>query len=279
MDGVVEVSPNALTTLERAKSMLRRDESVEDFFPVWLPVLINSATARLERLTGRRLAARTWRTPVTISCGHTADDATITGAGFTALKALDDAIGGNLPGGSRVFSITSGTALELTKKAKTTGTANITFGSAPMTLSGDGTTTIRVPEAPLLAVYGASSLDDGGVATALDLTGARIVAEGSPGYGVLHLMSGDTFPKGMQNIVLELKAGYAPPSESELGDWESWHDLEQQCLRLIQVSFQDYSKMVGRTGDLNLVMAAQHITSFKLPDDIREGLAPYRRVG
>ena len=279
MDGVSDLTPYALSSIERATAMLKRDQSAEDYFGDWLPLLLNAATARLESILNRKLAARTYRNSVTISCGSTLNDETLTGAGFLALKALDNAVGVKLAGGSRVLSITSDTALELTRKTTVaTGTANVTFGSRPITVSGRGSSAIWIPEAPVHEVYSAKVIESDGTKTALDLDAARIVPESSPGYGKLILMS-DEFPEGDRNIEIECLAGYRAPSTTEVGDWEPWNDLEQACLRLCQVWFQDFANAVGRGGQIDLNVMRQTSSSLAMPRDIKEALAPYRRVG
>lgn len=279
MDGLVELSPNALSTLDRAVHYIGRDKGAEQDAEEWAAILLNASSGRIQRYCGRELACRTHRTSSTISCTSTVDDQTLTGAGFLALKAVDDAMGVNLAFGSRIQSITSDAALELTRKAKVTGSASVTFGSAPLTLSGSGTDTLRIPQSPLVEVYSAKWLDPAGLKTAIDLTAHRIVRETTPGESQLILMSGDTFPWGRQNIELELKVGLRAPSATDLGDLDDWNDLELACLRLIEIGWQDFKSHAGRSGDLSLVQAAQHITSFKLPDDISQALAPVRRVG
>src|SRR3990172_7138230 len=105
MDGLVELSPYALTTRKRAMSYIGRGEAAEGEAETWVPVLVNAATGRIERPCGRRLAARTHRASVSIPCTATADDAPLAGPGFLAPKTLDDALGVKLAAGSRVDSI------------------------------------------------------------------------------------------------------------------------------------------------------------------------------
>jgi len=238
-------------------------------------------TGQFEAYCGRRLAARTYRNPVTLAgLSHTVNSPTVTGAGFNAMKRLDDLAGANLQLGTRLKKITSDTSLDLTKPAKTTGSASITFGSKPITIDGSGLQELRIPQSPLHAVYSANYLDQSGNKTALDLTAARIQEQAGPGYARVLLMN-DVVPKGSRNVEVECFAGYRTPTgdASDMGDWEAWAELELLCWRMLQVNFQDYAQAAGRTGDLSLVEAAQHVGSFELPKDIRQGLAPFRRLG
>jgi len=283
VDAIQELSPNALTSEARALAYLKRGSGLEpDAIPL-VSMFVNAVTGRFQAYTGRRvLRARTFRNPVTINCTATEGLKALTGAGFAALKAEDDAAGAGLQLGSRIEKITSDVSLDLDKAVTAALVATpVAFGSEPMMLSGDGTDTLRIPESPLSAVYSATSLDREGAETALDMTAHRLVRETTPGESKLVLMSGDLFPKGVQNIEVEVLVGIRPPSAArgEMGDWDEWDSIELLCLRGVQVAFQDFMNAVGRTGTLEMASATQHIASFKLPDDLREGLAPYRRIG
>jgi len=283
VEAIQEISPNALTSESRATGYLKRAKGLEEQAIPFIPLFINSVTGRFQAYTGRRvLKVRTFRNPASISCTATDATKTLTGTGFNALKIHDDAAGAGVQLGSRIEKIASDSSLDLDKAvtAALAGTS-VVFGSEVMTVSGDGTDTLRIPESPLHAVYSAKSLDGDGAETTLDLTAARIVRQTTPGEAKLMLMSGDVFPKGWQNIRVECMVGIRPPSAArgEQGDWDEWDALELLCLRGVQVSFQDFLDAVGRTGTFEMASATQHIASFKLPDDLREGLLAYRRVG
>jgi hypothetical protein len=274
MDPEPDLSPYALTTLEAALSYLKRDFGKEAAAEDIVVLCINGVTGKMEDYTGRALRARTYRGTTTISCTSTVDVRTLTAAaGLNALKTLDDALGANLQPGTRVDSIESDLSLTLSKKAETTGAANVTFGSEPLALDGEGGNVAYLPERPVVEVYTAKWLDADGVKTALTLTGARL----DKGTG-RYLLPNDTFPKGKRNIEVECKAGVVPPTATDRGHWREWETLQALCLRGVQVAWQDYMQQVGRTGDVNVVQATQHIQSFKLPDDVREGLDRYARL-
>lgn len=255
----------------RAKAYLARVDGSEDaHIAEDMTVLaLNGATARIERITGRRLRARTYRTAATIaSVTTTANSRTATGAGFNALKVDDDAVGANLSEGTRIASIESDTSLTLTRGAATSGAASVTFGSDPLVISGDGTAWLQIPQFPVIELYSVKSIDLSGVKTAIDLATARLVK--STGRVFLPNAS---FPSGEENIEVECRAGYRPGSEID-----EFNDLEQACLRLCQVMWQDYRKSVGRTGDINVVQFAQHIQSFEMPADVGQALRNYERL-
>lgn len=263
------LSPYVLSSVERAQAYLKRPESVlsdEDEDVVVLA--LNAIVGLFEGEVGRRLACRVYRNSVIVSCTATVgDEALAAASGLSGLKTLDDAVGSALEIGSRVASITNDTSLELTKKATATGTMSVTFGSEPIVLDGYGKSVIYIPERPVVEVYGVKWVDWNGVKTALDLTNSRLDKE----TGRLQLAS-EVFPKGSQNIELEVKAGYWAASAIERGHWGSWSQLEMLCLRAVQVMFQDFDQAAGRTGEISLATATMKIQDFKLPEDIQSGL-------
>ena len=270
------LSPNVLVggddPVGRAIAYLDRADGSEDNIADMIVIALNGATGRMERLTKRKLKARTYRSTTAISATSTIDTEGLTGAGFLALKTLDDALGVNLEAGSRIDAIAGDGSLTLTKKARASGAATVTFGSEPLKTNGDGKNVIWIPEYPVVEVYEVNHLDDVGVETALSLTNARLESTG-------RLQLADDFaPKGDQNILIECKAGYLPPSATVPGDWEEWNDLEQICLRLTQIMFQDFAQHVGRSGDISIVQFTQHVVGFELPADITQALEKYGRL-
>lgn len=234
----------------------------------------NAAVGWMERRTQRRLAARTYRTAVTIDCGTTINDTTVTGTGFTALKVLDDVVGAGLPAGARVASITSDTALELNVEATATdASVDLTFGSAPLTADGDGGGMVYVPEYPVREVYGVSWLDAAGTATALSTTGARIVDR----EGRYLLPAG--VPAGDGNIAIECCAGYAEPTGTDRGDWAEWGDLQRIFLRCAQIYHQDAFTSRGRIVSNTLLSQGVQLPDFRMPADVEDGIKPYVRLG
>lgn len=272
------LTPNVLVggddPVSRARDYLKRlvvgsEDQAADF----TVLAMNAATGRMERATNRRLRSRTYRGTSTISCTSTVDSETLTGAGFLALETQDDAIGANLEAGSRIDAIASDGSLTLSKKARASGAADVTFGSAPLVLNGTGTVVVQIPEYPVTEVYSVKEVADDGTKTALDLTGARLERETGK-YVLMNVVA----IKGTLNIEVECKAGYTQPAPTVIGDWEDWNDLEQICLRLTQVMFQDYAQAVGRSGDTSIVQFTQHIVSFEMPADIAEALKKYARL-
>lgn len=266
------LTPNVLVggadPVGRARGYINRNEGSEEGVDEWVVVALNGAVGKMEQKVGRKLRARTYRNPVTISCTATTDDQTLTAAaGLSALKTLDDSMGTLLAGGSRIDSITSDVALELSRKATGAGAVSVVFGSEPLLLDGDGSSTIFIPERPVVEVYSASWIDTDGTREALDLTGARLDK-----HTGRYRLPNDSFPDGDLNIEIECKAGILPPSITARSDHEEWNHVEQLCLRLCQVMFQDFMQQAGRVGDTNILQFTQHVSSFELPADIAEGL-------
>lgn len=267
MSDLIILTPNVLVggtdPVARARAYVGRELGSEDGIEQPIVAALNGATGKIERRVNRGMRVRTYRNQVTISCDTTVDDQTLTAAsGLLALKVDDDASGSSLALGSRIASITSDAALELTRKATSGDAMTVTFGSAPIILDGDATDYIYIPERPVVEVYSAKWVAFDGTKTALDTTGARLDK-----HTGRYKLNADIFPRGKQNIEIECKAGVTPGV-----DWDLWNHLEAVCLRLVQVMFQDYIKQVGRAGDINIVQFTQHILDFKLPEDIAEGL-------
>jgi hypothetical protein len=274
MDPTPYLSPYALTSLETALTYTKRDAGREPQAPDLLTLFINGVTGKMEDHTGRNLRARTYRSPVTIAgCVVTNDSRNLTGAGFLALKKLDDALATTLAMGTRVESIENDAALTLNRKATgTTGAVAVTFGSEPLLVDGSGESVIYLPNRPIVEIYSIGSLDADGAVSALNITGARL--DKATGR---YELTNDRFPKGWRNIQVEYKAGVVIPSATERGHWREWEALQALCLRGVQVAWQDYMGQAGRSGDVDLVKASQHIVGFELPADIRDGLNQYRQ--
>lgn len=264
------LSPYTFSTIERTRQYLKRPGSVlEDNDADVIVEALNHVGGLFDGETGRKLACRTYRNASVISCTSTIDTKNLTAAsGLLALKTLDDAYGANLTMGSRIDSITSDTALVLTKNATASGAMSVTFGSEPLVINGTGSAQIYIPVRPVVEVYTIKWVDSMGTKTDYDLTGARLDRE----TGLYVLMS-DAFPRGTLNIEIECKAGYREPTATDRGDWSTWAQLEGLCHRAVQVMFQDFAQAAGRTGEINLATASMKIMDFKLPDDIKGELA------
>jgi len=270
-----EFSPYALASEEVAREFLLRAGASEPELVDWLPIMVNKATDAAEAFCGRRLAARTYRRTVTLSCTTTLDDETVAGSGFTLqVKALDDVAGPGIRPGTRVASLTSASSLELSKKATAAGTADLVFGSTPLLERGDGSASIHLHESPIASladIYSVKRHDLAGVLTAIDLADAEIYGDGAPGLARLEIASG-VFGDGSR-YEIECKAGY------DVTTWSGRQQLEWAVLRMVQILWQDLMKSPGRTGDINLIQATQRFASFRIPDDIRADLVSYRRIG
>jgi hypothetical protein len=274
------LSPWALTSLERARQRLGRKQSEEEDFDAKMTDAINIATARMEQFTRRALRARAYTNPITLNATTAVAVKTFTvPSGLAAVRALSPALGVKLAEGSRLDTVTSDTAGTLDRAAASSGVASVTFGSAPLKVSGDGTLVsdapgrhLQIPEFPLSAVYSIKWLGETGVASALDVTSLRIEAE----TGRIYLLS-DVLPVGFMNLEVECQAGYRPPSSTDLGHREEWDDLEGLCLRLADVVFHDYSEVIGRATSRAIGGASSSFKDFALPADICSGLSRYVR--
>ena len=157
MSDLIILTPNVLVggtdPVARARAYVGRELGSEEGIDQAIVAALNGATGKIERRVNRGLRVRTYREAVTISCDTTVDDQTLTAAsGLLALKVDDDAVGASLALGSRIASITSDAALELTRKATSGDAMTVTFGSAPIILDGQATDYIYIPERPVVEV-------------------------------------------------------------------------------------------------------------------------------
>lgn len=272
----LQLSPNALTTIERARSYLQQPATGQDFE---LASAIEFATGIMETQTRRRLAER-WYCETVQKTGLTLalDSVDVTaGTGFDVdLRPAMDAFhaGGSLRWGARVASISSASALKLTVAAKTAGTGQaVTFGSADGSLEffHGGGRAVLLPEWPASEVKSVTVLYTDGTTRALSLTNSRL----RPMNGIL--LMGDEWPANRDLIRVELRAGYRRPSLSDRAHEQAWNRLEHLCLRCVQVLWQDYRHEIGRSVEVNMRDQLLRFTSLKLPEDIRDGLAEFAR--
>lgn len=238
----------------------------------------NKASAWMAGRTTRRLVGRTYRNPVTLTgLTTTQDSPAVTGAGFLALKADDDAVGAQLSAGSRILSITDDGHMTLNRPAAagSAGGASITFGSAPLQMDGPrrNQADFYIPEYPLNALYSIVYIDASGLRTSMDLTNARIQKE----TGRVHLLSSG-LPWGSINIEVEAHCGYLQPTASRLGHWDEWSDLQGILLRATQVIFQDMLNSSGRIVSKTIGPAVSQLPDFKMPDDIESAISGYARL-
>jgi hypothetical protein len=271
------LSPNALTTVERARSYLQQKGPREDFE---LAEAIEFATAALEVETRRRLAERWYRANVT-RAGLTlgADSATVTGGTdfSTALAVAMDVFyaGGSLRWGSRIASIASNASLDLTLPATTAvvGTASLTFGSVdgPQEWEHGGGRKIMLLEYPVAEVLSVETVGLDGQVTPLSLTNSLLRRKS----GVL--IMADEIPGRGDMLRVAFRAGYRRPTLQDREHEQEWKRLEHLCLRCVQVFWQDYRHEIGRSVELNMREQLLRFTSLKLPEDIRDGIASFAR--
>jgi hypothetical protein len=267
------LSAHALTTLDRALFELGRNRAIEPDEQDRIVDAVNWASGEMERYTARKLRLRTYRDTNAIACTWTEGSKTIAGTTFTTtLYVGDGVVGTGLAPGSRVDSIAGATSLTLSAPTLSGSSGTLTFGSAPLVVNGDGTSTLWVPEYPLTSLHSVYYLDVDGNGTALDITGARI----EKATGKVYLTQ-DTVPAGTMNIEVNCTAGYEAPTATTSGSAE-WYDLEHWCLRLATVQFQDSIQKRGRIVSETLLQSSSTLPDFKMPADIAGGLAPYRRL-
>ncbi len=269
------LTPFFPATWEETLAYLNRETGAKEGDAERIIRAANHAVAYAERRTSRKLVARTYRDAVSIaSCSVTTSSKAVTGAGFTAgVKAHDEVVGVGLKPGTRVASVTSNTALVLTKQAETTGTVTLTFGSERIAVSGEGTQSLTVTQYPVQELYSAAYLDGVGNETPIDTTGVRIAKQ----TGRIYLPN-DAFPEGELNILIGCLAGYLEPSATVRGDWSDWTALQHLCLRLTQVFFQDEASQPGRVVDRSLAQVSANLPDFRMPADIEELLAQFKRL-
>lgn len=251
-----------------------------------LPRIIAAANEALAWMesdegAGRALAVRTYRNAASIaSCGLSSGDKTVTGTGFTAgVKQFDDVLHAvattTLEPGTRVASVASDSALELTKPAiGTDAAATLTFGSEPLKADGWGGYEFELPEYPAIELYSVKWIDDTtGDLTSLDLTAARPMDPDRRRWR----LPNDANPKGEQNLEIECAVGYRQPTTSLRGDWVDWNALKRIQLRAALVIFQDWNRNAGRIVSENLAQQGINIGSWSMPSDIRSSIMAYRR--
>lgn len=283
------LSPWALTSLEAARNLLRPSGSEGDADARLINAINRATHGVMEQVTGRQLRRRTYRNPVTIPVSWAIDTPTLTGAGLTAAKADDPIVNvagqSFIPEGARVLSVDSAVQVTLDRNvtAATGGPQNAIFGSSPAVLSlertviysGQRGNELTLPETPVAQgdLYSLTWVDDQGTSTALDLTHYRLDSDSARVY----LLSGSP-PYGFQHLSVEYRAGYAPPSATELGHRADWATLEGACLRLVDILFGDMAGLAGRTTNRSVGGSSQNWPGFNLPADVAAVLSQYQRV-
>lgn len=273
------LTPYAFASEQRLLAYLKREggsPGVGDSAEARIAVIGagNAAAGWLEAYTGRRLAARTYRTAVSLgSCTVAANGLSVSGADFTTnAKALDDLVAPSLLApGTRIASIASATALTLSRKAEA-GSAVLTAGSEGLLFDGTGETLARLPEYPVSAVYSLAYLDADGTATDIDTTGARL--DGRTGF---YQLTQDALPLGSLNVRVEMRAGYEEPTGATRGHAAEWGALERIFLRVAKIFFEDERLRGGRIVSESVGQVSASLPDFKMPADITEALVPFVR--
>jgi len=274
-----EVTPYAFVSIDRALAYVKREKGAEENAEEWVRTFLGSSTALMESETGRPLAARSYRTQASFTMALAANSTSATCADAADLRERDELAHDDLPAGVIVESI-SGTTVTLSKKAiGTDAAASVTVGFGPLVIDGrpDDTTPegyqyFYAPETPLQSLHSVSYRDATGALTEVDITGARI--EASSGRVIL---PAGYLPEGAQNIEIECVAGYLPPRAGRMGVTTDWHYLEQLQFRAVKVAWGDWLNQRGRIGRIQLFTASEFIDDFRLPRDVRDGLAQFRR--
>lgn len=273
------LSPYALTTVARLKSHLVRSTVGESDVTDRCIGAINSATAWMERRTGRKLKARNWRTAFTVVCDNVSGASyDVSGAAGDTIRRGDDfydAVNGYVPIGTQVVSYESATDSFVGTSGATTplSTDLLTFGSFPLVCDGTGESVLYVHEWPLVSVWAAYAVDSAGNRTALDITSARVDEMG----GRLELPY-DVFPEGEQNIELECRAGYEEPTTKVRGHFEEWAALERLCLRIAEIYYSDDLSLRGRNTDITMGGVSSRVNDFDMPEDVRAAIFPFVRT-
>jgi len=275
---VQSLTPHSFITTEGLQARLKRPNGAEDDIEQRLLDAVNNATHWLEMVTRRALKARNHRTAVTIVCSTVAvDDATLGGVGFTTSAEVGDDIVDphatpGVAAGSQVLSITSGVLLEMTLPAiAVVESHSMSFGSRPLVFSGDGTNEAYLTQRPIVEVFSLYSVDTSGTQTALDMTGARY------DYNAGRIVLGnDVFPKGVLNIVANVRAGYEQPTSGRVGHPE-WYSLEQLAYRAAEVFFTDALHIRGRAEDVTVSSLSARVGVTPMPSDLIAGIQPFVR--
>lgn len=268
------LSPYAPTTREAALLFMQRAVNAKDGDEDQVIAAVNAAVAWMESRTGRKLMARIYRNPVTLTGLTIAANGTdVTGTGFTAgVKVDDDLVGTGVAIGARVTAVTSNSAITITPGSAAASGLALTFGSSPLQIDGDGDELFQVPQYPVNAFYGMVSIDFPSTKTAFDLTNLRFNRETGRAR-----LPGIVLPDGDMNIEIECHAGYRAPSATSLGDWAEYQDLRRLCHRMAQCYFQDWANASGRMVSKSLGPGATQLPDFKPPDDVLDGIQRYVR--
>jgi len=269
----VPLTAHAFITPEGLLPRMKRVEGAEDDIERRIDEAINGCASFLERVTRRRLKARNYRTATTTTVTFAASSTQVVGNAFDLLEVGDDILSLYAPVGAQIASIDSFAILQMTRKAAANeSNRSVTFGSEPITLSGDGTSELYCPEFPLVELFAAYYKNTDGSRTAIDTDNA--VLERSTGR--IRLMQ-DIFPVGSMNIDLEVRAGYVAPSTTSLGHQE-WYDLEALSFRVAEIFFADALNLRGRTENMSVGAVSASFGLSDMPADVQAGVRRFMRL-
>lgn len=269
----VDLTANAFITVDELKAHLGRAvSSQETDVDDRAANAINASTAWLEEWTTRALKARNHKRPVTTTGTASTGNASLTLASVSGVNEGDDVFApAGIAYGTRIASLSGLVAtISPVTTAALTGAA-VSLGSRALIISGDGTSTMLVPEHPVLELFGVYELDTDGTRTALDTTGYRLSRA-----GVLHLPN-DTFTLGDLNIEIECRAGYEAPLGTKVADVTSL-DLKRIAYRAAEVFFLQAKVPMGRTDEFSLGSSSSRRTPDWMPADLIADVRRYQRL-
>lgn len=269
------LSRDSILTEDQARRYLARSERSAD----QLIDALNGIAQVMGGYTRRHLVDTIYREPVTIAGTTTINALTVAGAGFAALVyAGDDIRSVNLPVGCRVQAVTDA-QLTLTRAATASGSTTLSVGTATERADGAqadnyGDPRILVSEWPVTALYAVRQTYSDGTTLALDTRGYRI----DPTTAGQIILPFAALPTGRAILEVDYRAGYKPPSTSDVGHRE-WYELERIARRLLQINFRDDTQSRGRATDVALGGRTSSAQNWDMPTDIRQALAVFARVG
>lgn len=266
----VMLKPWALSTLEAAREYIRpgKVEQLDaESVDAALIQFVNEASGVLQGATGRKLAARPYVDQFGLAnCDTTLEQKVLTTADYANVRNGMVVAGAGVVDGAFITA-ESASAPEMNLAAEQTlvGVTLTFIGAGHMVLDGSGESELRVPEWPVTEVIAATSIGTDGSATALNVSGARSRANRI-------LLTNDVFPEGRMNIHLSCVAGF------KTGYWdEQRQELENACLRLVSVMFNDWKDKVGRGTNVSIQGFSMTFMDKGLPADVQKIVDRYAR--
>lgn len=259
-----------LTDVLTAREYLLRQDELDD---KWIAIMLRGISARIERHCARKLKSRPYAAASSTSV--TSVVTTLGGYDLNRVGGFVNVLEGTIISGtpiatdSLVAEKRSNDLIIMSKPAIAAGTTTLTFSQPDtrMRVSGAGDYALYVTEWPLDSVTALSYIDDGGVSQTLSLTNAVIGRDN----GMIRL-PGAVFPTGIQNIVIECVAGYRPGVD----DAPLWQ-LEQACLKWLQVEWQNFQNQPGRRIAISEGSMRTTLSEVPMPNDVRNALASFLR--